>query len=205
MSVITPDYTDDIEVIAGVILATETTTKATFDLSTKHGGWLDLSAGRVDDTAFSAGDISFHVSPTWNSGATPHASAGHSRSGAASTAADNVVATSASVGDTELILTSAAGFAAGDVIAIMDSTPSVTRLEFNRVVAVVSNALLLANPLQYAHTSGDADIVTSAADVYEPMWLAGGTIWNVVAWNNHASVSAVVRALGRTLNSSTST
>ena len=204
MSVITPDYTDNVTVMADQLVVGGAEASGTFDLITEYGGWLDLSIARVDDTAVSANDMSFHVYPTMNAGAITHPDATHSRFGAASTAADNVVATTAAVGDTALILTSATGFAADDVIAIMEATPSVTRLEFSRVKEVGGSTLSLTSKLQFEHTSAQADIVTNAAEVFNRMWLAGGTKW-VIVFHNKGTATVAIRAKGISLDSNTST
>jgi hypothetical protein len=100
---------------------------------------------------------------------------------AAAGASTAVATTNVAIGDTVINVTSGTGFAAGDVIKIEDgSGGTFTRLEFARVSKVVTNALYLDAPVQFAHTTAQADTVVNGADVFAPIWLPGGSLWELI-------------------------
>ena len=80
-----------------------------------------------------------------------------------------------------MTLSATTSIVAGDVICISDSGGTTfARTEFKVVSSVSSPTLTLADGLDYAHTSAQADIVSRLADVFAPMYLAGGTLWEVI-------------------------
>ncbi len=85
------------------------------------------------------------------------------------------------VNDTTIVLTSASGFAVGDVLCLHSDDTSGNRIEFVRIVSISSNTLTLEEPIKVAHTSGDR--VNSMADCFS-VWLPGGDIWEIRAINN---------------------
>src|SRR5262245_48301959 len=76
-----------------------------------------------------------------------------------------------------LNVASITGFAVGDVILIGGNT---AREEWGRVSKTATGILTLDRPLQFTHTSAQADPVYNKADVWAPLWLIGGSVIEVI-------------------------
>jgi hypothetical protein len=74
----------------------------------------------------------------------------------------------------------ATSLAAGDIICIQDSGGGVTRLEWARISKISGSVLTLDAPLQFAHTLAQADTVRNKSDVFEPIWVDGGSLYSVI-------------------------
>jgi len=106
-----------------------------------------------------------------------------------------------SAGQIILNVASTLSFAAGDMLCIYDS--GFTRLEFARVSRVSGSTLILDDELAITHTGAQADNVTKAADVFTPLLLPGGSLWEVVIDYGAATSGSdyVVHAFAQTYDS----
>ena len=68
---------------------------------------------------------------------------------------------------------------------------------------VSGSTLVLDDNLGFTHTAAQADNVTRIADVFPPVWLQGGTLWEVVVDYGAAGSGAdyVVQVLGQVYDS----
>lgn len=190
MSTITPVWTDGLVVIAPQkISAAAASIRGTIDLRGKRGARLFIKIGRLTTTVLAAA-INVYVRPVFNNDVAGgmagniagaiHPTGAQFQSQVAVTVCPTV-ATSASAGDKTLILSAGTSIVEGDVICISDSGGTTfTRTEFNIVSKVATATLTLVNGLEYAHTSGQADIVSRLADVFTPFTLAGGSLYEVI-------------------------
>lgn len=183
---VTPVWTDAIEVVAAQkIVAAAASVRGTIDLRSKFGARLFCKIGRLTTTVLAAA-INVYVRPVLNNGAVgtnipfTHPTGPTFQSQIAVTVCPTV-ATTAAAGDKTLELSSGTSMAEGDVICISDSGGTTfARTEFKIVSKVATNTLTLASGLDYAHTSGQADIVSRLADVFTPIILPGGSLYEVV-------------------------
>lgn len=185
MGSIIPSWTDDTTVIAAIILdALEApmaiNANGTLNLIAKRGAWLYAQAGRVDDTAITGEPVLFYARRFANGQHPPLGP--FERVGGSTTAADTTVDADSASSQHILNVTNTTGFAGGDLICIMDPTPAVTRLEFQRVSHVTNpgagGELVLDNLLENTHTAAQADIVVNQADLFQ-MWLPGGSNYDM--------------------------
>jgi hypothetical protein len=190
MASITPVWSDAVVVIAPQkIAAAAASVRGTIDLRAKLGARLWVKIGRLTTTVL-ASAINVYVRPVFNNGTAGgmsgniagaiHPTGATFQSQIAVTVCPTV-ATTAAAGDKTLILSSGTSMAADDVICISDSGGTTfTRTEFNIVSKVATATLTLVNGLEYAHTSGQADIVSRLADVFTPIALPGGSLYEVI-------------------------
>jgi len=200
MSTTTPSWTDNTNAIAALIVEVaeepaQSGAEATIDLTSVFGAWMWCHAGRTDSSALTGTAVRFNIRRTSASILSPNSS--FSRVGGSVTAADTTVDANSADGTVTLNVTDTTGFAAGDLIAIMDPTPAVTRLEFHRI-SKVTNAgaggeLILDDRLGVAHTAAQADIVTNQADLFQ-LWLPGGSNYSVAIDYGGASAGSDVAA-----------
>ena len=179
MATATPIWTDNVSVIAAATLTAGQRTRGTLDLRTKFGAFLFVRMGRKG-TAAPSSAIQVQIRRVLNNdaaGGIHPASGSPLQSGTAAGTATTVNLDS-NAGQNLLNVTSNAGFAAGDVVCIYDA--AFTRLEFHRVSKIAPNALALDDNLGFTHTAAQADNVTRHAEVYPPVWLQGGTLWELV-------------------------
>lgn len=185
-SIITPVWTDGVVVVAPTLVsAAGASVRGTIDLRGKLGARVFCKIGRLATTVLAA-SINVYIRPVFNNGATgtnimaEHPSSPIFQSQIAVTVAPTV-ATTANIGDKTLVLSAGTSMVAGDTICISDSGGSTfTRLEFKTVAKVATATLTLTEGLEYQHTSGAADIVTRLADVFSPISLAGGSLYEVI-------------------------
>lgn len=206
---LTPAYTDatgaNIVVAPQAVAAAAASVRGTLDLRGKFGAYLFCKIGRLTTTVLAAG-INVYVRRVLNNGAAGpalHPIGAQFQSQLAVTVCPTV-ATSAAAGDKTLILSSGTSMAEADVICISDSGGTTfARTEFNIVSKVSSATLTLVNGLEYAHTSGQADIVSRLADVFAPMWLSGGSLYEVIFDYSRSATggSVVVMAHAQTYDS----
>ena len=186
MTAIAQSWTDSVVVIAPTKMSQGTGyCRATLDLRSKKGARLFLKLGRLQTTAIGTA-IDIYVRPMLNAGSpttnvpATHPTAAYFQSQIAVTVCPTV-ATTANPGDKTLVLSSGTSMAKGDTICITDSGGTTfTRLEFKTVSKVATATLTLAEPLEYQHTSGQADIVSRLADVFAPLMLAGGSLYEII-------------------------
>lgn len=211
MSTVAPNYTDNVSVVAAqAVAAAAASVRGTLDLRAKFGAYLFCKIGRITVTALAAG-INVYVRRVLNNG-TPgtnlpaiHPSGAQFQSQIAVTVAPTV-ATTAAAGDKTLVLSSGTSMAEADVICITDSGGTTfARMEFNIISKVATNTLTLVNGMEYAHTSVQADIVSRLADVFAPMWLDGGSLYEVIFDYSRSATggSVVVAATAQTYDTDT--
>lgn len=186
-SVITPSWTDAIVVVAPTkILAAGTPVRGTIDLRGKRGAYLFAKLGRLTTTVL-ATPINVHVRRVLNNGVTgtnipfEHPTPAQFQSQIAVTVCPTVATNNQSAGSNSLDVSSGTSIVAGDIICISDSGGTTfARTEFKTVSKVTTNNLKLAEGLDYAHTTAQADIVSRLADVFSPIPLAGGSLYEVI-------------------------
>jgi hypothetical protein len=162
--------------------------RGTIDLRGKFGMRLFCKIGRLATTVLAA-PINVYVRPVLNNGVVgsnlpfshPSPSGLMFQSQIAVTVCPTVATNNQAAGSTSLDLSSGTSMAAGDVICISDSGGTTfTRTEFKTVSSVSANNLKLVTGLDYAHTTAQADIVSRLADVFTPVPLPGGSLYEVV-------------------------
>lgn len=184
---ITPVWTDAVVVVTPTkISAAGASVRGTIDLRSKFGARLFVKIGRLTTTVLAAA-INVYVRPVLNNGAVGsslpflHPTGAMFQSQTAVTVCPTVATNNQAAGSKSLDLSAGTSMAEGDVICISDSGGTTfARTEFKIVSKVSSNNLTLADGLDYAHTTAQADIVSRLADVFSPIFLAGGSLWEVV-------------------------
>jgi len=185
-SLISPNWTDSIAVIAPTKLSASTGyARGTIDLRSKRGAKLFCKLGRLTTTVLATA-INVYVRPLINGGVAAatipytHPTAPQFQSQIAVTVCPTVN-TNALAGAKSLTLSAGTSIVAGDIICISDSGGTTfNRLEFKTVSKVVTNVLTLAEPLEFDHSSANADIVSRLADVFPYIPLAGGSVYEVI-------------------------
>ena len=179
MATATPVWTDNVSVIAAATLAAGSKTRGTIDLRAKFGAMLFLRLGRKGATA-PASAIQAQIRRVLNNDGAGgiHPGAPIPLAGSTTTGQSTTVSADSASGQNVLNVASVTNFAAGDVICIYDS--GFARLEFHRVSKVSGSTLVLDDNLGYSHTAAQADNVTRIADVFAPVWLNGGSLWEIV-------------------------
>lgn len=185
--VITTTWTDAVVVVTPTLIsAAGASVRGTIDLRTKLGMRLFIKIGRLATTVLAAA-IDVYVRPVLNNGVTgsnlpfTHPTGPMFQSQIAVTVAPTVATTDRAAGVKLLTLSATTSIVAGDVICISDSGGTTfTRTEFKIVSSVSSPTLTLVEGLDYAHTAAQADIVSRLADVFGPINLAGGSLYEVI-------------------------
>jgi hypothetical protein len=186
MASATPVWTQAVSVVAAQVLARGSTVRGTLDLRALFGARIFARIGRGGTTALAGGTsvgVNFMARAINNNDAagTAHPGSGNARLSSIAAAASTTCATSDSnSGQPALNVASITGFAADDVICIQDADAGVTRLEWHRVSKTATGILTLDRNLQFTHTSAGADTVRSKSDVFDPIWLFGGSLYEVI-------------------------
>lgn len=209
MASATPVWTDPVSaIIAAQVLARGSTVRGTLDIRSKFGAYLFLKLGRGGTTALTNGVDVMARRLVGNAAATvgyenPAGTPALLSQNAA--ASGTTVSTDSNSGQAALNVASITGFAAGDIIAIQDSGGGVTRLEYHRVSKTATGILTLDRNLVFTHTAAQADTVRNKADVWAPLWLPGGALWEVIFdyGDDAAGESVTVQALAQTYDSET--
>ena len=162
------------------------------DLRTAYGARVMVQIGRKNNVALTIGVgvrvnriLTFDASgglPPYSSGGpftVGHPAPEYSAVGQIEAAASTLVNADSAAGDLVLNVTSSAGFAAGDVIAIGGGSHA--NWEVRRVARVPPGGVTLQveAPLQFAHTAADSDEVNNKADVYS-IPIDGGSFIEVI-------------------------
>lgn len=178
-STVTPTWTDNVSVIAATTVANTGTARGTIDLRSKAGAYITIWIGRKGTTAPGASILGL-IRRVLNNGTATPGGTSTPVSFSSGTAAINqtTINADASAAATSIVVASGTGFVAGDQICIYDS--GFTRLEFARVSRVSGTTLYLDAPILYAHTAAQADNVSRQADFFGPVWIAGGSLVEVV-------------------------
>lgn len=198
MSTATPNFTDYQSVIPAAALARGSTVRGTLDLKAKYGGMLFVQISRGGTTALTNG-VGISVRKLVNDGTNdiPHPGdywAGLSGTVAAS--ATTCATSDSNSGQPALNVALITGFAAGDNICIQDSGGGFTRFEFARVSKTAAGVLTLDRNLIFTHTAAGADTVRNKADLFAPIFLEGGSLYEVILdyGDDAAGESVQVRA-----------
>lgn len=192
--VTTPVWTDAVVVIAPQKITPGTggtgVVRGTIDLRAKFGARLFIKIGRLTTTVL-ANAINVYVRPVFNNGTAGgmsgniagalHPTLADFQSQTAVTVCPTVATTNRNAGDRIITLSAATSMAEGDVICISDSGGTTfTRTEFNIINKVTGSDIYLVSGLEYAHTTAQADIVSRLADVFRPVLLPGGSLYEVI-------------------------
>lgn len=204
-----PTYTQNVTptglTTGGQVVAVGATARGTLDLRVKFGAWVQIALGRGGTTAITNA-LNIRCRRIDNGGASPVGlqTAPLPPLASSLTAANSTtVASDSASGQAVLHLTSGTGFAAGQIICVQDSGGGITRLEFATISKVATNDLTLDAPLRYLHTAVQADTVRNQADLFAPIWLEGGALWEVVFdYGAEASAQSVtILCVAQTLDS----
>ena len=185
---------DDVVLSAGDVIGGDNKLK---DLTTAFGAWLYLSIARLSDTAL-AGPVNISVMPYDDDAglALPQVVSAESRVSGTTTAITTTVDVDSGVSQNVLSVASTASFAVGETISI--SSASGLRLEFAKIAKIDAGvSLTLRSELFNDHTSAQADIVANEADVFNRIWLPGGTNWYLNAEYGEAATGADVAVRAR--------
>lgn len=207
---VTPTFTDNVSVVAAAVLAKGSTARGTVDLRLKFGAYLFLKIGRGGTTAITAA-VRVQIRRMLNNGAASTVGGVHPGGIAllSSTEACNYNSTvnvNAGAGDVELKTVNITNAAVDDIICIQDAGGGVTRLEWARISKLTvgsGTGVTLDSPLLFAHTSVQADTVRNKADAFAPIWLGGGSLWEVIFdYGSEASAESVtIQAMAQTYDS----
>ena len=197
-------WTDNVSIIPAVTLAPGNSTRGTLDLRLNFGAMLFIRLGRKGSTAPNV-SLKVQIRRLINNGGAGGAHPGAVvplASGIATGQATTVNVDSAA-GQPILSVASVVGFIAGDIVCLYDA--AFARLEFARVSKIAGSTLVLDSPLGFAHTAAQADNVTRQADVFSPIWLHGGALWECVVDYGAATSGAdyVCQALAQVYDSDT--
>lgn len=202
MATIAPTlWTDNVVVVASAALALGGQARGTLDLRAKFGAYLFVRIGRGGVNALTDG-IDVLVRRTLNNGAIIHPGPHVALLSSAAAASATTVNVDSAAGQRALNVALITGFAAGDVMVI---GPGTAREEYARVSKTAAGVLTVDDNLQFTHTAVQADPVRNKADVFSPVWLPGGALYEVVFdYGNDASGdSAQVEAKAQTYDSDT--
>lgn len=179
-TVTTPQWSEA-PVVAAAVLARGATVRGTLDLRTKNGARIFCRIGRGGTAALTNGvDVLIRaLLANGVAGGEHPASLAPLLSGTVAASSTTVNADSAAT-QPALNVASVSGFAAGDIVCVQDAGAGVTRLEFHRVSKTAAGVLTLDRHLGFTHTAAQGDTVRSKADVFPPLWLNGGTLYEVV-------------------------
>lgn len=183
MATITPTTPTFTQVQAPVVLASGTTlgTVNTLDLKGKWGAYLHVRIGRRVTTALTRSAYVAVRKTDDNTQVLPSNTYDRLSSTAAAGASSTVSSGGAS-GTNQVTVASGTGFAAGDVICLHSDDTAASRVEWARVIDVTSATLTVDRNFRTSHNSGDR--VTNGADVFAPLWLPGGDVYEITLVNN---------------------
>lgn len=177
-----PQWTDNVDIIAPTTVARGSTSRGTIDLREKFGAYIFCKIGRGGTAGLTNG-LDVLIRRIINNDT---ATAGGVHPVCIAVQSSTVGATSTTVnsdsnsGQAVLNVASSTGFTAGEIICVQDSGGGVTRLEWHRISKVAAGAITLDRNLQFTHTSAQADTVRDNADVFAPIWVDGGALYEVI-------------------------
>ncbi len=176
MSTTTPSWTDYVNVIASATLARGSTTRGTLDLSAKFGAWLLARVGRQGTTALTNG-VDILIRMMLNTTVTHPGPIVPLNSGITAALSTTCATSDSASGQQALNVASTTSFVAGDIILIGGGT---AREEWKRVSKVAAGVLTLDSNLEFTHTTAQADTVRSQAFTPPPIWMPGGSLYEVI-------------------------
>ena len=203
MATVNPVYTDAVSIIAAAVLARGSTTRGTIDLRSEFGAFAFCKLGRGGTTALTNGvDVLFRrvLNNDGASAGAVHPAGMPALLSSTVAAASTTVSSDSNSGQAVLTVASGTGIAAGDILCIQDSGGGVTRLEWQRVSKISGGTITLDRNLTFTHTAAQADTVRNKADVFAPIWLPGGSLWECVLdyGDDAAGDSVTVQVLAQT-------
>jgi hypothetical protein len=164
-----------------VALARGSTVRGALDLRAKHGALFFPRIGRTGVTALTNG-VDCLIRRIL--GSTGVADLGQSQPASqvplvsqAAAAVGTTVNTDSAAAQQDLRVASITSFAVGDYILIGANT---AREEWGRISKLATGIITLDRPLVNTHTLGQADPVYNRADVFQPIWLMGGAVVEVI-------------------------
>ena len=176
----TPVWTDNVTVISDQAITRPNLVSATLDLRAKFGAYLFCRVGRVGTTALTTG-IQFRVNrvPNNNGNAHPASLAPLGPGLTAATNGNTTVNADSASGQRTLNVASSTNFVGGDYIIIGSGT---ARQEYARVVRIPdATHIVVDRNLTNTHTAAQADTVRNKCDVWPPVWLPGGSTYEIIA------------------------
>ena len=204
MASLTPVWTDNVSVIPAQTVAFGNVVRGTLDLRLNYGAMLFVRRGRKG-TAAPSTSIKVQIRRVIDNGGAGglHPGAVIPLASSTTTGHATTVNVDSAAGQPVLNVASVTGFVAGDIVCLYDA--AFARLEFARVSKVAASTLVMDAPLGFAHTAAQADNVTRIADVFAPVWLHGGALWEVVVDYGASTSGAdyVAQALAQVYDSDT--
>ena len=200
---ITPSWTDaGGAVLVSQSLARAATVRGTVDLRTKFGAYLFARIGRTGTAALSNG-VDILLRRTLSAGVIKHPGAYWAALSLSAAAVSTTVGTDSAAGQPTLACVADPGFAIGDFLLIGGGT---AREEWGRVSKIVAPNITLDDNLRFAHTAAQADVVINKADCFQPIWMDGGAIWEVIFdyGDDGTGNSVIVEALVQSYDSDVS-
>lgn len=207
MATVTPSWTDNVAVVADAVLARGSTTRGTLDLRAKFGAMLFIAIGRGGTTGLTNGvDVLIRRVLNNDGAGGVHPAAIPPLLSSIAAGISSTVNVDSNSGQAELKVASIASIAVGDILCIQDSGGGVTRLEWARVSKLTvgsGTGVTLDRNLSYSHTSAQADTVRNKSDVFAPIWMEGGSLYEVIFdyGDDAAGDSVTVRAKAQTYDS----
>lgn len=202
MATATPTWTDNVSIVAARNLSRGSTYRATFDWRSKIGGRLLVRMGRQGTTALTNG-VNVIVRPTYNNDGTIHpGTVWEALSQTAAAASTTISGSDSNSGQQAVNVASITGFAAGDLLCIVDASYTPSRLEFHRVSKTATGVLTVDTNLKTSHTTAQADRVNNKAESWNP-FLNGGATYEIVFdyGDDSAGESVTIECLAQTLDS----
>lgn len=182
MASITPVWTDTpVTVIASQAITRPNVVTATLDLRTRFGAYLFARHGRAGTTALTVG-VQFRVNRVPGNNTIEHpASLAPLGPGLTVAANSTTVDVDSASGQRVLNVAAITGFAVGQYILIGGGTAREEWARVARTSAAAPRALILDRNLRFPHTAAQADTVRNQADIYPPVWLPGGSTYEIIA------------------------
>lgn len=208
MSTITPNWSDKVTIVTGQKLANGALVRGTFSLNGTFGGRVFIRCGRLTATAPATGviikmrNLLYDAS---NARDIPHSSE-IARFQDTTTAANLTTISALTAGPPgSFTLASATGFAADQLVLLVDSASSPTRGEFQRTSKIASTTLTLDRG--YANIAS-GDTITNFAITFGPIGMSGtpnsGDVELIFDYGQEANTSPLwVEAWGQVLTSYT--
>lgn len=202
MATITPNFTDNVSVIAAASLSRGSISRATIDLRTKRGAYIFLGIGRQGTTALTNG-VKVLIRRTLNNDSSCHPASVVELLSQITAASSTTVNSDSNSGQAAINVASITGFAADDLVTIEGASQA--RLEFRRISKTATGILTADRNLENSHTAAQADNVRNKADAWV-VWVDGGATYEVIFdyGDDAAGESVTIVSKAQTYDSDTS-
>lgn len=182
---ITPSWTDYVGVIPGTpglstTLVRGATVAGSLDLRQNNGAELFVRLGRTGTSAIAANGIDILVKRYLDNSGTliTHPAPLIRQTGQIAAANTTTITSTAVAGDQTIIVGSSTGYAVDDFVVINGGG---AKEDWVRVGAVPdSTHLKLDYGLAYGYSIADAAALFNKADVYPPLWVLGGSKYEII-------------------------